>query len=106
MAARDRVTELYPETDSASNEVDLASLVRQSQDVLLKDLREQYERLVDAFVRYRLGSNDERSALLEVLFELHDEGLLSKAEVRRRGRIEPEDYYDELHAFRVRRSAR
>ena len=105
MAARERVTELYPETDPASNEVNLASLVNQSQDVLLKELRERFERLVDVFVRYRLGANDDRSALLEVLFDLYEVGLLSKAEVRRRGRIEPEDFYDELHAFRLRRSA-
>lgn len=103
MAARDRVTELYP--DPESDELDLASLVRQSEDVLLKELRERFERLVDTFVRYRLGSDDERSALLEVLFDLYEEGLLSKAEVRRRGGIEPEDFYDELRAYRVRGSA-
>jgi hypothetical protein len=104
MSARDRITELYP--DPEPGKLDLAALTRESQDVLLEQLRDRFERVVDAFVQYRLGSNDQRSALLGVLFEFYDEGHLTKAEVRQRGQIEPEDFYDELRAHRLRRSGR
>lgn len=103
MAARDRITDLYP--DPESSELDLAGLAKQSHDILLEQLRDRFERAIDALLRYRLGSSYERSALLQVLFDLYDEGLLTKAEVRRRGRIEPEDFYDELRAYRRRSSS-
>ena len=104
MAARDRISELY--SDPEPDRLDLAALARESQEVLLEQLRDRFDRVVDAFVQYRLGANDQRSALLGVLFDLYDEGLLTKAEVRERAQLEPEDFYDELRAHRLRRSNR
>lgn len=104
MAARDRVSELYRDPDRGRS--DLASLIEDSQDILFEMLKERFERLVDFHLERIVGANGERKRRLDALFDLYDEGLLTKAEVRRRGPIEPEDYYDELRASRLRRSSR
>ena len=104
MAARDRIPELYP--DPVPGRSDLASLIADSPGILVKLLKERFERLVDFHLERTVGTNGERQETLDALFDLYDEGLLTKAEVRRRGHIEPEDYYDELRTSRLRRSSR
>lgn len=103
MAARDRITELHPERDPARK--DLASLIEDSPDILVEMLKERFERLVDFHLERTVGADGERQRTLDALFVLYDEGLLTKAEVRRRAHIEPEDYYDELRTSRLRRSS-
>ena len=103
IAARDRITEIYPERDA--DRTDLASLIEDSPDILAEMLKERFERLVDFHLDRTVGTDAERQRMLDALFVLHDEGLLTKAEVRRRAKIEPEDYYDEFRASRLRRSS-
>lgn len=81
---------------------DLAASVHQSQDILIEMLKDRFERVVDALLRHRLGTRDDRLARLDALLELYEEGLLTKGEVRRRGNIEPENFYDELREYRLR----
>jgi hypothetical protein len=100
---RDRVTEL--DTTPEPGESELAASVEQSQDVLIDMLKDRFERMVDAFVRQRIGTNGDQLATLDVLFELYEEGLLTKGEVRRRGDLEPEAFFGELRAYRQRRAA-
>lgn len=104
MAARDRVSELFPGPDRDRS--DLASLIEDSPDILFEMLKERFERVVDYHLERLVGAQGGRQRTLDALFDLYDEGLLTKAEVRRRGQIEPEDFYDELRASRLRRSSR
>jgi len=84
----------------------LTGSVQQSQDLLLEMLKDRFERVVDTLLRYRIGTLVDRVAKSDALFELYEEGLLTKGEVRRRGSIEPEDFYDELRAYRLRNASR
>jgi hypothetical protein len=103
MAARDRIAKLYPGKEP--DDVNFARTVEQSQDVLIDMLRDRFERVVDALLRYKLGPEYDRSAMLDALFDLYEEGLLTKGEIRRRGGLEPEVFYDELHAYRRRKDS-
>ena len=100
MASRDRITELHRRSELPTN--DLAASVEQSQDVLIEILKDRFERVVDTLLCYRLGDRDDRATRLDVLFELYEDGLLTKGEVRRRGNLEPAEFHDELRAFRQR----
>jgi hypothetical protein len=80
----------------------LNTIVAQSQDVLLAMLKDRFERVVDALVDARLATAGGQSTTRDVLFQLYDDGLLTKAEVRKRGNVSPEEFYDELGAFRRR----
>ena len=103
MAMRNRVTKL--DSPPEPGESELAASVEQSQDVLIDMLKDRFERMVDALVRQRIGTDWDHVAMLDVLFELYDEGLLTKGEVRRRGSLDPEAFYGELRAYRQRRAA-
>jgi hypothetical protein len=103
MAARDHIAKLDP--DAAPDEDDLSRTLGQSHDVLIDMLRDRLERVVDALLRYKLGPEYDQSAMLDALFDLYDEGLLTKAEIRRRGGLEPEAFYDGLHAYRRRNAS-
>jgi hypothetical protein len=102
VAARDPITSLFPKQNAEI--ADLASVAAQSQGALIEMLRDRFDRLVDEFVRYKAGVNGDRAAVLDTLFELHEKGLLTKAEVRTRGDLDPEEFYSELQAYRLRSS--
>jgi hypothetical protein len=104
MAARDRIARFH--ADPELSEPDLTSTLEQSSDVLIEMLKERFERVVDALVQYKIGSRNDRLSLLDALFDLYDEGLLTKGEVRHRGELDPESFYNELHAYRLRVAAR
>ena len=104
MAAHDRIARLH--ADPELNEPDLTRTLEQPSDVLIEMLKERFERVVDALVRHKIGSRNDRPAILDALFDLYDEGLLTKGEVRRRGGLDPESFYDELQAYRLRVAAR
>lgn len=103
MAARDRITELYSDRDPGRT--DLASLIEDSPDILAAMMKERFERVVDLLIERMVAGDEEPQKKLDALFELYEEELLTKAEVRRRGGIEPEDFYDKLRAYRQRGSA-
>jgi hypothetical protein len=100
MAARDRVTEVYPDRDPGRT--DLASLIEDSPDILAAMMKERFERVVDMLIERMVAGDDDPQKQRDALFELYEEELLTKAEVRRRGGIEPEDFYDLLRAYRLR----
>ena len=104
MAARDRIAKLYPDTEL--DEPELARSLEQSQDVLLEMLSQRFERAIDALLRNMLGSESDRLTMLDALFDLYEEGLLTKGDVRRRSGLKPEDFYDELRAYRLRHASR
>lgn len=103
MAARERVTELYPDRDPGRT--DLASLIEDSPHILAEMMKERFERVVDILIQHMVAGDKDPQKKLDALFELYDEELLTKAEVRRRGGIEAEDFYDALRAYRQRSSA-
>jgi hypothetical protein len=100
VAARDPITALFSTEDADG--ADLASTAEQSQGVLFEMLRDRFDRLVDEFVQYKTGEHGDRTVVLDALFELHEKGLLTKAEVRARGDLAPEEFYGELQAYRLR----
>ena len=81
--------------------LELSDAVEQSQDVLIDMLKERFERAVDLLLEHMAGSETNREARLGALFALYEEGVLTKGEVRRRGELSPETFYDELRAYRL-----
>jgi hypothetical protein len=60
---------------------------------------------VGALIECRLqGREDDPAGLREVLFDLYEAGILTRDQVRLRGRLDPADFHDELLGYRKRKA--
>ena len=100
MAAPNRMTTSVADPEQVPE--DLAAVVEESPDVLLERLKDRFERAIDALLRARQDAVGHRLTTRDILFGLYEEGLLTKAEVRLRGGLGPEEFHDGLHAYRLR----
>jgi hypothetical protein len=100
---RERDEPAGPDQGGDSGPIDLVAIARERQDVRAKLLEERLERAVDTLVRCKLpGQAHDRAAVRAILFELYEKEILTKADVRRRGQLGPEEFYEELRAYRLR----
>ena len=86
---------------------DLIAFARDGQQARAEVLTERLESAIDALVECSLqGLGDDLSAKRDVLFDLYDREILTRAEVRERGCLDPAEFYEELRRYRVRRAVR
>lgn len=84
----------------------VASVARARQDVRAEMLKDRLGRAVDALIECKTHGIDDVGVRQDVLFELYEDGILTRSEVGERGALAPEDFYDALHNFRQRRAQR
>ena len=86
---------------------DVLALVREQQGFHAGLLAEQLERAIDALLECKLvGKAGDLAAKRGALFDLYDAGIVTKAQVRRRGLLEPAQFHEELRSHRMRTGPR
>lgn len=82
--------------------IDVLAAARENQQVQVGLLREQLERAIDALVAARLGDAiDDLDEKRRVLFDLYGERIVTKAQVRERGALGPDEFHQYLRAHRL-----
>ncbi|MBA2518837.1 MAG: hypothetical protein H0V24_04170 [Chloroflexia bacterium] len=82
---------------------DLLAFAHKGQQARAELLVERLELAIDAILEAKLRpGNDDVTAKREVLFELYDREILTRDQVRRRGELDPADFFEELQAYRLR----
>ena len=100
-----RFVNIDTESQGLSNDVadDLLAFAHKGQQARAELLVERLELAIDAILEAKLRpGNDDVTAKREVLFELYDREILTRDQVRRRGELDPADFFEELQAYRLR----
>lgn len=87
---------------------DLIEYAREGQQARAEELAERLELAIDMLLESKLsgGQADDVVVTRSILFELYDRGILTRDQVRRRGDLDPADFYEELQAYRLHQTAR
>lgn len=88
---------------STGQAVDVLGVARENPQAQIGLLREQLERAIDALIAARLvGTSNDSDATRRVLFDLYDERVVTKAQVRERAALAPDEFHELLRAHRLR----
>jgi len=88
----------------APTAIDAVDVALDRQDVHAELLGARLDRAVDALVEARLalaGLGHDPAARRRILFDLYDEDILTKAQVRQRGELDPAEFHGLLRAHRL-----
>lgn len=86
-----------------ADSLDAVALVRERQEPRIALLAEQLDRALDALLAARLReTSSDLDALRRALFDLYEERIVTKAQVRARGRLAPDEFHEHLRAHRRR----
>ena len=82
--------------------LDMGKLAAERQDIRSEMLAERLARALDALIAAKLQGRSDRDSQLSVLFELYEDEILTKSEVRERAGLEPDDFQAQLRAYRLK----
>lgn len=85
----------------------LVSYLEEGQQARAEELARRLELAVDILLEYRFQDPQlAESERLDALFDLYEREILNRDQVRRRGNLEPDQFYEELRSYRQRQAGR
>lgn len=82
--------------------IDVLATARDRPDARLDLLQAQLNRALDALIVARLADHaGDLAARRGVLFDLYDEQIVTKAQVRQRGELAPDEFHERLRDHRL-----
>lgn len=86
--------ELHPLTDEV---VAQARQRIEDLEIAVRQAAEMHARAIDELLQHCIVQADDLTELRRQLFQMYRQGLITKAEVRKRGELDPAEFHEEMH---------